>query len=252
MSSTCATVQSNNYLIQTANMDAKVSNKMLEINAGREYLTIKASNEARLIKAISDINYIHREGWKIQKTYDKQIKIEDLRELGMNPTQIKIEDLSMFNIDPIVKTVLTNSWYVNEWENNYIPFNGNVTKTRAGYGGCCYFAPDVDKMACKCGKQKDCGCDCGSFGMPGGQDCNRTLNKNMFQKFIDRDIAIWKSDLANKTQEALNKYIEAKKTYENTPQTSTIKIDCCQSFSIGDILSKSVTIQGNNLVCNSR
>lgn len=227
MSNTCATVMSNNYLIQTTNMNAKVANKILEINAGREWLTTKAANEARLQKAYNDINWTYREGNKIQARYDGQVSVNDMRTIG-----ITVSD----NGDA--------SW----WANNHVPYNGVVTKTRKGYGGCCYFAGEVDKMACHCGKEKDCGCNC--VGLPGGQDCNRSLNSNMFQQFINRDRAWWENNLSASTAAARRKYDEAKSTYQNTPQMQPVEVGCCQSLSIGDILAKSVTIQGNQLICN--
>lgn len=234
MSNTCATVMSNNYLTQTYNMNAKVANKMLEIEAGREYLTTKAANEARYNQAVGDLNVIYREGHKIQNYYDKRIAIEDLRSLGMNPVDGG------------------GTWNTKGWADQYVPYNGLVTKTKAGYGGCCYFAGDIDKMACKCGKEKDCGCECDSFSMPSNQSCDRLLNTNIFQALKDRDIASWRSYTDASTQAALSKYNSAKTTFTNTPQSDLIKVDCCQSLSVGDILAKSVTIQGNNLVCNSK
>lgn len=237
MSTTCATVMSNNYLIQTSNMDAKVANKMLEINAGREYLTIKAANDARHSQAVGDLNYIYREGNKIQSSYDKQIRVEDLRSLGMNP------------IDG------GGSWNTSDWANRHVPYNGIVTASRTGRGGCCGDGSGdkdtvwINQLACHCEKDRSCGCVCGD--MPPGQSCDRILNTNMFQSFLDREKAWWKSQLDASTLAAWNKYDSAKATYINTPKMDIINVKCCQSFSTGDIIANSVTLQGNNLACNN-
>jgi hypothetical protein len=231
---------SNNYLIQTSNLDAKIANKMLEIDAGREYLTIKAANEAALEQAIIDIKYIYSEGWNIQIFYGKQIKKEDLIELGMNPVDIGL-----------------GVWSVGTWANNHVPYDGNLTKCNGTYDGHCYYSGNnLDKMCCSC-KKTGQACqfsarvnDNGCGGLLGGQTCDRTLNVNIFQKFIDRDIKLKRDTLDKSTQNAYDKYNSAKMTYMNTPEASKINVKCCQSFSIGDIIAKTNTIRDNNLICN--
>jgi hypothetical protein len=242
MSTTCASVMTNNYSIQVGNYDTKVQNKMSEINAYRNYINVKNTSNARWVSESNNLNTMYNEGNYVSETYNKNIPKQALDANNMNPV------------------LINNRWNVSNWAKTHIANEGNLVQCRVRPGegiGCCYSAANIDRICCSCNKSIfHCNSGGGCLNTCGDVSkisftCNEYLRTNLFENEKQRaiqylyDHTISPTHFESPVKIALDNYEREKNKFINTRDIDTIDVKCCQSMDFSNIEANKILIDAN-------